>query len=368
MRRRTFLLGFGAAALAAAFESPSEPKLGTIAYILKDGLWVLDLPASRARRILAGGKLQYPKFSPSGEWITYKQNDRDYKIRVDGSSRTRVEQLGPTVINKALAPTDMVWGWNRERTVLIYWREPEQTADHADGLDLYHLAIASGKASSLGLATLVDDDLLMLSPVGDELAVTAGDGRETWTNKRIAIIDLKAGKHTYLTDEKTAELYPSWSPDATKIAYCAGPDGEIVENDERLARGERTYKVMQPNGKVKTMPITPETRIGVSDPLRYMKRRRIWITDTHNSSRATQITNDRRYRDEKPFWSRNGARILFCRLEGTGTGTLWLMKPDGSDATQLTAPLAFDPWSLSTTATILGPACSTGTSRFRDTA
>jgi len=66
---------------------------------------------------------------------------------------------------------------------------------------------------------------------------------------------------------------------------------------------------------------------------------RIWITDPITAIKSKQITNDNDYRDEHPMWSRNGDFIMFCRMDRRNQGTLWLMKADGSEPTQVSGVL-----------------------------
>jgi Tol biopolymer transport system component len=39
-----------------------------------------------------------------------------------------------------------------------------------------------------------------------------------------------------------------------------------------------------------------------------------------------------------PVWSRDGKYILFARTDEHDIGTVWLMRPDGSDAREVAAP------------------------------
>lgn len=385
MRRRTFLFGLGAAACAASLESRTEPALGTIAYILNDGLWIKDLPDGSPRQLVAHTKLRYPKFSASGEWITYSTDPdctHQYRVSRHGGSPVRIAKPDGRVFaadgsryaySRELARIDFdtphnqlwisngtgsphlvlddhatlyLWGWSRDNRSVIYWRDPIAKADIDDGLDLFVVPLDTGKPSPLGFCSLVEGDFVTLSPTPDLVAVTAGDRRETWTNKRITLANFQTGNHTPFTEEKLAALYPSWSPNGAEIAFCAEPDAEIVENDERLARGQRTYNVMAPNGETQTLPVTPQTRIGVADPLSYVKQRRIWTADVSNPSRRIRITDDPAYYDEKPMWSHDGAKILFCRVQSSDKRTLWLMSANGSEPLKLTPDLYFDPWSF----------------------
>jgi hypothetical protein len=71
-----------------------------------------------------------------------------------------------------------------------------------------------------------------------------------------------------------------------------------------------------------------------------VRQRRIWVDDVDIWGRSVQITNDSRYFDEAPEWSRDGSHILFCRTDAhTDARTIWLMRNDGSEARQVAGPL-----------------------------
>jgi Tol biopolymer transport system component len=161
----------------------------------------------------------------------------------------------------------------------------------------------------LGICTLVYDDWLSLSPTHDALAICDGDGRESYTNKRIAVLDLSSNSVRYLTDRKTVAVKPSWSPDGKLIAYSAAPE--------------------------------PKSSDQVPDPI--LSRRRIWLADPAGVQAPRRLTDDDRYRDEEPMWLADGQHILFCRVDGARQRTLWMMRADGTAPRQVAGPLYIDP-------------------------
>jgi len=145
-------------------------------------------------------------------------------------------------------------------------------------------------------------DFLAWSPDGKLLAITEGYGRETWSHKRIAVMEPTSGTLTYLTDEKTAVLSPVWSLDGQRIAYVAAPDIGFVGGGEVAKAGAA--------------------------------QRRIWVTKRDGSGKR-QLTHDAAYRDERPLWSADGSHILFARLDQKGRAGLWLMRDDGRKLRQV---------------------------------
>ncbi len=149
---------------------------------------------------------------------------------------------------------------------------------------------------------LAHADFLAWSPDGKLLAVTVGEGRETWSHKRIAVVEPTSGTLTYLTDDKTAAFSPAWSPNGQRIAYVASPDLGFVGGGE-------------------------EAKAGAA-------KRRIWVMNRDGSDQR-QLTHDAAFRDERPLWSADGSHILFARLDQKGRASLWLMRNDGSKLQQV---------------------------------
>jgi len=72
---------------------------------------------------------------------------------------------------------------------------------------------------------------------------------------------------------------------------------------------------------------------------RCMRLRRIYAAGVGKNDHPRQLTNDPRYSNEEPVWSRNGSHILFCRVDAKQAWTIWLMRSDGSEARQIAGPL-----------------------------
>lgn len=385
MRRRAFLLSaIGSGWLAA---QPRVQSLGSLAWVQADGLWIRDLPAGRARRIAAGAMLASPRFSPSGLWVLFNSErilsvvsrEGGQPIQLNGvrsqwwpdRDDLLVEQsTGLAVFSATSGWSAPAWsipaarlpaifsrdaaeiayadeaGVGRERTgrllsvtatpggspqavvaesgnaifpclwmpgdELLYWLDPDFSGSAASsGLELFRVPAhrPAAKARSLGVSTLVHRDFLSLAPTGESLALAAGDDRDACNNKRIARIAWPGGDVRYLTAEQITAVSPAWSPDGKVIAYSA-------------ARAV-------PNG------------CGGGELMRRsLARRRIWTIQAAGGTGLVALTHDERYRDEEPQWSSDGRSILFCRIDEAGNRTVWLMRSDGSGATQVAGPLA----------------------------
>jgi hypothetical protein len=198
--------------------------------------------------------------------------------------------------------------WSPSINAALYWLDESFSASlMADGLTLFRIPASGGEPKALD-TTLVHGDFVALSPDQSRLALTVGAAREEWTGKRIAILDLKTNKLSYITPPEIAAVCPAWSPDGRHIAFSAAP--------------------------------VPPENIGGGDPARQaLQKRRIWITSAAGSSKPRQITHNPRYRDEEPVWLGDGTHILLCRIDQADRRTMWLLDLNRPDPIQVAGPL-----------------------------
>lgn len=202
----------------------------------------------------------------------------------------------------------IVAGWSADGKDILVWPDPAFSASLlADGTPLEAVPAAGGAPRQVSDAMLTYSDFLAVAPAGSYLAVAQGAGRETWTRKRIAIVEPAAGKSQPLTPTTLAAVQPAWSPDGQRLAFAAAPDIGAVG--------------------------------GAAPAKAALAKRRIWVMDRDGGGQ-TQLTNDAAYRDERPRWSADGGQILFARLDGAGQASLWLMNTDGSSLTKVADNLA----------------------------
>ena len=239
-------------------------------------------------------------FSPDGKSIAYGAR-RLCTLSLDGSQST------PKVLYDDQLNGTVPSCWTRSGSYVLFWKAPSFSESiKADGLELFRIHAAGGAPQTLGVTMLVHDDIFSFSPRGDKLAVSAGEGRNTWEGKRVAVIDLRSMAIRYLTSEDVAAIAPSWSPDGSTIAYCAAPTAPHIG--------------------------------GGIDAKRALAKRRIWTVDASAGNAPRQRTSDHRYRDEEPMWSPDGKHILFGRIAADDSQTLWLMDAAGNP-TQVAGPL-----------------------------
>ena len=257
-------------------------------------------------------------WSPDGQWVAYalEQGPQNqvtrsaelWQVRSDGHSALLVTTEG------ADAPGLVAASWSGDSKRVLFWQVPggSSASLQADGVDLHAITAGGGQARDLGVKTLLYYDWIAAAPHGDHVAAVDGAGRESWTNKRLVVLDLTRGRLILLTDPQTAVASPRWSPDGERIAYAAAPDAGKVNGEKAKAA---------------------------------LFRRRIWVTSRTGYTKQ-QLTRDPLYRDEYPLWDPDGSDILFVRLDKAGHASLWMMHADGTEARKMVDSLTPGPDAL----------------------
>lgn len=300
------------------------PAADRVAYVNDSGaLVVQNADGSGRRQVVAPGILPGAlgplgvAWTPDGEWLAYVEKQAEegrtppqtyaglWRVRADGSDAAELYSTGTP-------PQDglLLAGWSPDGQYVLFWLQPHFSASAmADGLALYAVPAGGGRPRELGdQGMLLHSDFRAPSPVGNLLAITQGAGRMTWSNKRIAVVDVDSGALTALTDEAAAAFSPAWSPDGERIAYVAMPDEGDLGGGERARQG--------------------------------LMQRRIFVVSTGGDPQPRQLTDGPTYRDERPLWSADGSFILFARINAEDHASLWLIPANGGDARQVVDELS----------------------------
>ena len=376
MRRRSFLIGAAWAAWAAP-----EP-LGTIAYILHDGLWIREAPNGRPYRVVSGSRIDSPRFSPSGKWITYSRAGVLHVVSIDGGSDVDLGKAGcqwspsrddllvdgPAGLNVITADS----GWHGAMPKIAGAGLP--VVFSPNGKEIVYGEARTGRLCRLALPTpdsrpkvLNSEYLSGKIPCAwsrngayivfwddpDFSASAMADGLELF---RIPAAGGPAQSLGVSTLVRTDML--SFLPAQDKLAVSTG-GGRNEWEEKRIAAidletGASTYltptgmaavsPAWSPSGAAIAFSAAPGpgtgSSVGGGEPARrLLARRRIWVWDVKGAHAPRPLTSDSRYRDEEPVWTADGRHILFCRMADDNSKTLWLMGADGTDAAQLAGPL-----------------------------
>lgn len=289
-------------------------------FVTKEGaLWIVNtkewieeklVPADDEPEDLEVAEISW---SPNGKWLAYvtrelKEPEKEeyeyyetlWYIQVDTGKKIKLLSRAGGMI---LAT------WSDDGNYILFWPSLLSASLLADGTWLMIISVSDGKPRTITPAMLAYSDFLDVSPDGKFLAATIGGGRESWSNKTIALIELSTGSLTYLTDkERTSALSPVFSPDGKRIAYVAGP----------TIQGKEVFKEEVLKEKI--------------------SKRRIWIMNSDGSNKH-QLTPNENYHDERPLWSADGDWILFARLDQNNQASLWLMASDSSKIIQVVEKL-----------------------------
>jgi hypothetical protein len=171
VHRRTFLLATTASAFAGRRLWAKAVSPGTITYADYGGLWVRDLPDGEPRNQV-NGAISFPRFSPSGKWIPYKQGEIAWVVSADEKQVRRISKA------------DVAWSPNYDEL----WVRPEDT----DGLSLF----SPRNDWNVPIARIADAELGVFSPDGSEMIYIDGgpsaDDDDT-SRTRILRVPLKDG-------------------------------------------------------------------------------------------------------------------------------------------------------------------------------
>lgn len=288
-----------------------SPRQDLIAYLNSEGKLRIATPAGRVTRTITppmNGEVLSFAWRPDGQAIAFSAVPRTIPLPTCVLAVAEVETGRTRVLVEVESAELIVAGWGpRSDQVLLWRREYPLRKDLAEGLPLEAASLTSGQLRRLAEEVPPRREFLSCSPPAQRLAVTEGLAVETWTGKRVLLIEA-SGESRVLSRPGEAALQPSWSPDGQRIAFVAGPDAGTYSGASASLETARDA----------------------------VSARRVWITKWDGSElRRLSAAHEQ---EERPLWSADGRWVLVARLNAQGQGSLWVVEVASGKPVQV-APL-----------------------------
>ena len=267
-----------------------------------------------------------PAWSPNGTKIAFVRGDAIHIMDADGKNIKRLTQVGLNSSNPS---------WSPNGTRILF----SAVTDGADR-DIYVIDAAGGKVRDITNNNATDDFEPAWSPDGDKIAFTSRINASTFG---IFLTNLNGTDRISISGNRSS-MHADWSPNGTKIVFSGlgdrGLDIYVMDRDGsnavRLTRGssEEANPSWSPDGEKILFTAT------------HSAREQIYVmnADGTDSKRLTKNT----FRDLSPEFQpldvpakeslpilRDNGMLIFSSIRNGTSAELYVMKSDGSNATQL---------------------------------
>lgn len=380
------------ATLAVPTSTPT-PSLGKLAYVQGGDIWVKALPDGEPQRLTTDGRNSKPRWSPSGDWLTFHKEDAVWIMRADGTDaryipaaslrhyawspvadrlayidnqsnlriieegalntrslgegnvrlRLDVEEQPPTIHGLAWSPD------GRRLAYVLLFGPPDAPRDH---VSIGYLDLESGPRELYAPPSPAQDDLILAgwTPDGQSILFWRDlhfSASAMASGLPLLRLPLDRGNPVEVADSTL--LHPdfwSGSPTGQHVALTVGGGRETWTNKyitllnletaspERLT--DETVSAFSPafspDGRQIAYVAAPDIGfVGGGDPAKAgAAQRRIWIMNTDRSDQRP-LTDNPTYRDERPLWSADGSHIVFGRMDAEDQASLWLIPAGGGE-------------------------------------
>ncbi|MFO7674869.1 MAG: Tol-Pal system beta propeller repeat protein TolB [bacterium] len=183
------------------------------------------------------------------------------------------------------------------------------------------------------LAHEIADDIIKLLTGNEGVSRTRfAFSRQTGPGvKELALVDYDGANLVQLTSDGCIRLYPEWSPDGGRLAYCRYSARSLDIHILDLASRANT-KICSRDGLNTTPAWSPDGRtLAVS--LSFEGNSELYLMDV-SGGRLRRLTKDGAI-EISPAWSPDGRHIAFVS-DRTGAPQIYIMTADGTDVRRLT--------------------------------
>ncbi|MEK7772769.1 MAG: Tol-Pal system beta propeller repeat protein TolB, partial [Deltaproteobacteria bacterium] len=172
------------------------------------------------------------------------------------------------------------------------------------------------------------------SPDGRQVAMTLRLSSDK--SSEIYLLDLTTGRYRRLTDNYGIDVSPSWSPDGKKIAFVSDISGNpnifVLDLNGAPDGGQKDLKRLTFSGKYNSSPAwSPDGRSIAFAGSENGKTFNIFIMRP-NGDDATRLTFDGN--NKNPSWSPDSRFIVFSSTNN-GISSLYIMRSDGAGLRKL---------------------------------
>jgi hypothetical protein len=212
---------------------------------------------------------------------------------------------------------------------------------HRGGLDLYSI-LPTGASRRTISAIAASEHAAGYSPDATSIAWQ----RQTANGSAIVIAEADGSHPVKVTDGSTCDVGPTWSVDATTVAFARSPDcsfdtTQLWTYDVNTEEASMLTTVGAHAGHLAYSPddrrLAFESSADGDDD--------IYVYDVVHGGAPDNLTPSSDAVDDHPDWSPNGQRIAF-RSRRTGASVIWTMAAGGGDVRRVDGAVGDEPvWS-----------------------
>ncbi|NOK63548.1 MAG: hypothetical protein GFH27_549371n47 [Chloroflexi bacterium AL-W] len=378
---------------------------GCIAYIQNGDVWVQKSMDEQPLRLTQEGNLHTPRWSSSGNWLAYHQNQGSLRItNASGTTHTFTDASPYNIFDWSPTTDQLAYISQSGALIVANTRGARRELVSPTNQNQRETSVRSLAWSPDGaqlaysvIETLQEADVAMPQRTGGLWRINA-DGSGTpeslsadapsfygmilagWHHNHILfwidpfsaslladgtpLLAIPAAGGEPLQLAESALAYPDFvapaANDAAQFAVVSGGFREtstektlhvvsLTTGEDRAVTSSNvavSSPVWSPNGKRIAYASMPDYHTGVmlnGDQAREnLMQRRIFVIDSEHTSPAQQYTNNNNYRDERPLWSNDGSTLLFARLDGTDQASLWKISSPEDDAQRVIGSLSLE--------------------------